>query len=183
MSALAKHEEGVSIQKDKIPIASVFAEYSGITDFQTGMSFPKTYVDYGSVYLGLSWKAFDWGVIHHKAAVAFAEEKVERSQLQNEKLVLEEQLREIYNRLQELDQNAALIAKQVEQAKEAVKLEEAMFRQGLVLETLYDEALVGLLQVQVAQSNNSFDRQAARAELRVLNGEWDQAPAGHRAGN
>jgi outer membrane protein TolC len=180
-SALAKHEEGLSIQKEKFPAASLFARYSAITDFQAGL--PKPYLDYGTVFLNVTWKAFDWGAVHQKAAVAFAEEKVERSKLQNEKLVLEEQLREVYNRLQELDTNATLIEKQVQQATEGVKLEEAMFHQGLVLETVYDEALAGLLQLQVARNNNDYDRQMARAELRVLNGEWDGPPAGLRSGN
>jgi outer membrane protein TolC len=167
LSVRAKHEEVRRLEKERYPVASLRARYALGDDYRLPI------VDEGGVWLSLNWRPFDSGLYRQRVAVAVAQEREERTKLQELRLDLEANLREIYRRLLQLDAGAELIAKQIEYATEALRLSEARYRQGLVPQSAFAEAEVALLQLQIARIDNDHDRRLAHTQLRILNGEWD----------
>jgi outer membrane protein TolC len=167
LAADAKHEDALYEQKKRLPSASVFGAY------MIGDPYQLPVTDQASAWFKVTWTPWDFGLAKQKAAVALAEEREEKGALENTRLGLEGDLGQLYEHLQELETTSKLIDAQATQVTAGVRLNQALYDQGLVLLTALDEAQVQQLKVQLARIDNDYDRHQARSGIRVLNGDWD----------
>src|SRR5215472_1629082 len=80
---------------------------------------------------------------------------------------LEQAIAELYVQAQEAEAEATLILKQIEQAMEAVKLDQALFQQNLLPMSAVLEAKAALQKLELGLSNAEYDQKLARFQLRV----------------
>jgi outer membrane protein TolC len=166
-AADAKHEDALAEQKKRLPTASVFGAY------MIGDPYQLPVTDQGSAWFKITWNPWDFGLAKQKSAVALAEEREEKSALEATKLGLEGDIGQLFAHLQELETTSKLIDAQTTQVTAGVKLNQALYDQGLVLLTVLDEAQVQLLKIQLSRVDNDYDRHQVRSGIRVLNGDWD----------
>jgi outer membrane protein TolC len=167
LNASAKREDVLRIRKDRYPTASIVARYSMADDYRPPIG------DEAVVLFRVEWKPFDFGLSSRQVAVALAGEQEEKAKALNERLVLEAELREIYARYEELGEGSSLIAKQLEQATEALQVARAQQTQNLIPLTTLNQAEVGLLELQLARSDNEWERRFTVVQLQILDGAWD----------
>lgn len=171
LNAAAKREDAIRIRKDRYPTASIVARYTMADDYRPPIG------DEGVVFFRLEWKPFDFGLSARQAAVALAGEQEEKAKARNERLVLEAELREIYARYDELREGASLIVKQLEQADEAAQVARAQQKQNLIPLNTLNQAEVGLLELQLARSDNEWERLFSVVQLQIIDGTWDGSVA------
>ena len=167
LSAQSQREEAASLRKDRLPTASILARYALADDYRPPIA------DEGSVSFQLIWKVFDSGLSSRQAAVAAAGEREEQAKARNERLLLEGGLREVHARYQQLSEDAKLLEAQVEQANEALLRARGQAGASLTSVDVVNRAEVALLELQLAQNENTWERRYAGAQLQILNGDWD----------
>lgn len=164
---LESAEEVGRVQSEKYPLLSLLIHYSIADNFAPPVN------DQWAAVFNLKVPLFDFDLIKKKAAVAQAMAVEEEKYLLDFKLSLEREINEIYFHIQELEEQVKLIKKQIEQASEALKLNQAMFQQGLLSQSIAYESEAALLRLQLALTAAEYDRGLADFKLRVVSWEGD----------
>ena len=160
-------EEVKGVESERYPALSVAAHYGVADDFDRPLN------DQWVAALQMKVPLFDFGLIRKKAAVARARVVEEEKRLLDFKLDMEQQVHEFYFHVQELEEEIELIKKQIQQTQEALKLNQAMFQQNLLPQSVVHDTEAALLKLQLAQSDAEYDQNLNRFELRLLSGEWN----------
>jgi outer membrane protein TolC len=160
-------EEVKRVRSAQYPTLSLTTKY-GLVD-----AFEGRPADQWNVALKVNVPIFDFGLVRSKTEVARANLAEQEKLLLDFQRSLEQAIAELYVRVQESEAEAALILKQIEQAMEAVKLNQAMFQENLLPQSAVLDAKAALQKLELALSNAEYDQKLARFQLRVVSGGWD----------
>ena len=160
-------EEVSRIQSEQYPSLSLKAQYGAVDAFAGHPS------DQWTAAVKVKVPIFDFGLIRSKAEVARAKVAEQEKLLMDFQRSLEYTIAELYLHTQELEAEATLILKQIEQALEAVRLNQAMFQQDLLPLSAVLDAEAVLQKLHLALSEAEYDQKLARYQLRVVSGGWE----------
>jgi outer membrane protein TolC len=160
-------EEVKRVRSAQYPTLSLTANY-GVVDAFEGR--PN---DQWVAALKVNVPIFDFGLIRSKTKVARAQLAEEEKLLLDYQRSLEQAISALYVHVQESEAEAAFINKQIEQATEAVNLNQAMFQQDLLPLSAVLDAKAALQKLRLALSNADYDQKLARFQLRVMSGGWE----------
>jgi len=160
-------EEVEKTRRELYPTVSIEAHYGFGDDFDGELN------DQFITEMKLKAPLFDFGLHNRKVAYARSRAVEEERRLAESRLTLERQITEIYVRIEALEEENQLLADQIEQATEAVKLREEMVRQQLAYESELHDAQIALMKLRLSQSENAYDRKLACLQLELLSGRGD----------
>jgi outer membrane protein len=116
----------------------------------------------------LSVPIYDFGRTRERVAAAKAKETETLRTLEATKLQIAQEIHEKYFTLKEVDTEVELVAKQVEQAKEALRVKQGMFEQSLASISEVNEAQSDLLRLQLVQIGDQYEAAMARFVIEFL---------------
>jgi outer membrane protein len=160
-------EEIKRVRSAQYPTLSLTTKYGLVDAFEGRPS------DQWNVALKVNVPIFDFGLIKSKTEVARANLAEEEKLLLDVQRSLEQAIAELYVHVQESEAEAVLINKQIEQAMEAVRLNQAMFQQNLLPQSAVLDTKAALQKLELALSNAEYDQKLARFQLRVVSGGWE----------
>jgi outer membrane protein TolC len=160
-------EEVSRIRSEQYPTLSFKTQYGFVDAFQGRPN------DQWTAAVNVKVPIFDFGLIRKKAEVARAKVMEEERLMLDFQRDIEQQIAERYLYLEHLEEQLGLIKKQVEQAQEEFKLNQAMFRQQLVPQLTVLTAETAMLKLQLALSEAQCDRQLAHIQLGLISGAPD----------
>jgi outer membrane protein TolC len=111
---------------------------------------------------------FDFGRTKEKVAASEAKEIEQARTLDASKLQVGQEVYDKYFTLRQIEIEMDLVSKQLEQAKEALKLKQAMFEQGLAPVSDVSEAQADILRLQLAQVRDQYDVAFGRFVMEYL---------------
>lgn len=164
-AALERREEADRIAGQRYPAVSFFARYEVSDDFAPPMN------GQSSVWLNVKVPIFDLGHVRDKVREALAEASAEEYRTADVRMRIESGLRGLYSHLKELESELELIAKQIEQASEAVKLNRAMFQQNLLSQSAVHDVEATRARLEIARTEAEYDRRLTRIRLGWAIGE------------
>jgi outer membrane protein len=160
-------EEVSRIQSERYPALSLKTQYGAVDAFAGRPN------DQWVAAVKVKVPIFDFGLIRSKAEVARAKVAEQEKLLLDFQRSLEYTIAELYVHVQELEAEATLILKQIEQAMEAVRLNQAMFQQDLLPLSAVLDAEAVLQKLQLALSDAEYDQKLARYQLQVVSEGWE----------
>jgi outer membrane protein TolC len=161
-SILAQQEATKEAQSLRYPDLSFAATWAGSDDFSP----PVAHRWVGA--LRLKVPIFDFGRTRERVAASKAKELEEERNLDASRLKVGQDIYDKYFAVRQLEIEMDLLEKQVEQGKEALKLKQAMFEQGLSSVSEVDEAQTDLLRLQLTQVRDEYDAALARFIMTFL---------------
>jgi outer membrane protein TolC len=118
--------------------------------------------------LQLTVPLFDFGRTREAIAYSQAKETEQVRTLEATKIQLSQEIHDSYFTLKEIETELALSTKQLEQAKEALRVKQGMFEQSLASISEVNEAQSEVLRLQLIQIRDSYDTAAARFVIDFL---------------
>jgi outer membrane protein len=155
------------IQSERYPTLSFTTNYGFVDAFEGRPD------DQWLSALKVKVPIFDFGLIRRKAEVARAKVIEEEQRLQDLQLTIEQDIQERYLQLQELADHTTLLATQIEQATEEMKLKRAMLQQELLPQAVVLDAEAALLKLQQALTAAQYQQKLTRLQLSLVSGEWE----------
>lgn len=165
LAALERREEADRIAGERYPALTLLARYEVSDDFDRPVN------EQSSVWLNLKVPIFDFGLIRNRVRAARAEASAEEYRMADFRMRIEDELRDLYFHLADLEADLELIGKQIEQASEAVKLNRAMFQQGLLSQSAVHDAEAMRARLEMTQAAAEYDRRLTRIRLGWATGE------------
>jgi len=161
--------EGQAAAVDKLrsaryPTVALVTHYGLADDFDSDVD------DQFKAELGITIPIFDFGLIRQRVAAAQAQAMASEQELRALQAAVAAEIEESFYRAQDFDQYLELLAKQVEQAEETVKLYRSQVEQGTVATSELHEAEAALLRLQVEERGAQYDLAQARLQLQELCG-------------
>jgi outer membrane protein len=160
-------EEVSRIRSEQYPSFSFRTQYGFVDAFEGRLN------DQWTAAVSVKVPIFDFGLIRKKSEVARAKAMEEERLMLDFQRDMEQQISERHMFLQHLEEQRGLIKKQIEQAQEELKLNQAMFRQQLVPQLTVLTAETALLKLQLALSEAQYDRKLAHIQLSLISGPRD----------
>ena len=164
-AVLERREEADRIAGERYPTLSLLGRYEVSDDFDRPVN------DQESVWLNLNVPIFDFGLIRNRVRAARAVASAEEYRIADSRTRIETELRDLYFHLAEVEAEQELIAKQIEQASEAVKLNRSMVHQGLLSQSALHDAEAMRARLDMAQAEAEYDRRLTRIRLGWATGE------------
>jgi outer membrane protein TolC len=157
-------EQIARAEKEQYPTLSLAAHYGFADDFDRPIN------DQWIAAFKVEVPILDFGLGSKKVALARARATEEEQELLHFRRKVEEEVDEIYLGLEELDHQAVLIGKQIEQATEALKLNRAMSQQNLLPSSVVRDSEAALLKLKLAQTEVNAERTLALLRLWWIDG-------------
>jgi outer membrane protein TolC len=162
----AKGEEVKRVRGERFPTLELVAEYKIGNDFN-----PPSNSQWNT-RAQLTGSLFDFGRNGQKLAVARATMTQEVKKLESVKLEIAAQVQGVYFRIRDLMAQLSLLDKEIEQAAETLKLDQARFRQQLVAEATVADDQKTLAKLMRARVLARYDLILAYSQLELVTGGW-----------
>lgn len=160
----AKEADVSRAQSEWFPSIDLMAKYGYGDDYNpTGNSEWRAFVH-------LTVPIFDFGITAKRVSVARAEVTEEKERLDGIKANIVNEVNEGYTQIARISADLNLLDKQIEQAKESVKLNQAKFDQQLASSAALAEAKAALLKLEQAKIQANHDRMIAGFQLELVTG-------------
>jgi heterocyst glycolipid deposition protein len=162
----AKGEEVKRIRGERFPSLELIAGYNIGNDFN-----PPTNSQWNT-RAQLTGPLFDFGRNEQKVAFARTIMTQEVTKLESLKGDIASQVQDVYFRIRNLLAELSLLEKQSEQATEALKLDQARFRQQLLPAAVVAEDEKALAKLTQARVLARYDLSLAYSQLELVTGGW-----------
>jgi outer membrane protein TolC len=160
----AKEADVSKAQSEWFPSIDLMAKYGYGDDYDPpGNSEWRAFVH-------LTVPIFDFGITAKRVSVARAEVTEEKERLDGIKANIVNEVNEGYTQIAKISADLNLLDKQIEQAKESVKLNQAKFDQQLASSAALAEAKAALLKLEQAKIQANHDRMIAGFQLELVTG-------------
>lgn len=160
----AKEADVSRAQSEWFPSIDLMAKYGYGDDYN-----PPANSEWRAL-LHLKWPIFDFGITLKRVSAARAEVAEEMERLDGIKANIMNEVNEGYTQIAKIDADLNLLDKQIEQAKESVRLNQAKYDQQLASSAALAEAKAALLRLEQAKIQANYDRMIAGFQLEFVTG-------------
>jgi outer membrane protein TolC len=162
----AKAEEVKRVRSERFPSLQFVAEYNFANAFD-----PPVATQWRTV-AQVTGPIFDFGRNAQKVGLARAQMTEEVRRLESLKVGIAGEVQDAYTRITDTLAQLDLLDKQIEQAREALKLNQSMFAQQLLPEATLAEVQKALTKLTQAKALAHYDLLVAYSQLGLVTGGW-----------
>lgn len=164
---LNNEEEMEMVRSERYPSVSLLSYYEVASDFTSLLN------NQWASTLNVRLPLYDFGLVRNKIAAANASVIKEKENFYDIKQSIEQDIRNKYFLSLELSEQIKLLEKQIEQLKETLKVNHAMFQQGLLpMSTMHDSETT-LLKLHLEKITAEYDLKQTYIQLKLENEVWD----------